>query len=42
MGDLLSKVVSLKRITDEGLEAEPPAAGGHGPLGTKPQPLGIF
>ena len=32
----------LKRITDGGLGAEPPAAGGYGGLGAKPPAAGQF
>ena len=30
----------VKMLTDGSMEAEPPAAGGYGGLGAKPQPLG--
>ena len=42
LGEVLSKVVLLKRITDEGLGAELPAAGGYGGLGAKPPPAWQF
>ena len=32
LGDVLSKLVQLKRMTDEGLGAELPATGGYGSL----------
>ena len=40
--DELSKLVQLKRITDGGLEAAPPAYGGYGGLGAKPLVAGRF
>ena len=42
LGDVLSKMVLLKRITDGALKAEPPAAGGFGGLGQSPHPQGNF
>ena len=33
---------AIKRITNGDLGAEPPAAGGYGGLGARPQPLGDF
>ena len=41
-GDRLRKVVYLKRSTDGGLGAEPPAARGFGGLGAKPPAVGRF
>ena len=38
----VEKASVLKRITDGGLGAEPPAAGGYGGLGQSPKPLGNF
>ena len=39
----LSELVQLKRITDQGLGAEPSAAGGYGGLGAlPPSHLAIF
>ena len=35
LGDVLRKLVQLKRITDGGLGADPPAAGGYESLGAK-------
>ena len=32
----MSKLAQVKSITDGGLEAEPPTAGGYGELGTNP------
>ena len=40
LGDALSKLELLKRVTDGGLWAELLAAGGYEGLGAKPQPLG--
>ena len=40
LGDVLSALVKIKRITDRGLGAEPPTSGGNGGLGAKP--LGDF
>ena len=42
LGDVLSKVVQLKCITDEGLGAEPPAARGHVGLRAPPPTAGRF
>ena len=42
LGDALSKLVQLKRITDGGLGAEPPAAGGYEGLRAKPLVGGQF
>ena len=42
LGDELSELVLLKRITNGDLGAEPPAAGGYGSLGVKPQFLYLF
>ena len=42
LGDVLSEVVQLKRITYGGLEAEPPAAGGYGVIWGSHQPLRDF
>ena len=42
LGDMFSKVMQLKRITDWGLGAEPPAAEGHGGLEAKPPAAGRF
>ena len=36
MGDVVSKLVQLKRITDGDLEAKLPAAEGYGDLRAKP------
>ena len=41
-GDVLRKVVYLKRCTDGGLGAEPPAVRGFGGLGAKPTAVGRF
>ena len=41
-GDVLIKVVYLKRSTDGGVRAQPPAAGGFGGLGAKPPAVGRF
>ena len=38
----VEKASVLKRITDGGLGAEPPAAGGYGCLGAKPPAAGRF
>ena len=38
----MSKLVQLKRITDGGPEAKPPAAGGYGGLRAKPPVAGRF
>ena len=40
--DVSSELVWLKRITDWGLGAEPPAAGGNGGLGEKSPDAGQF
>ena len=43
LGNVLSKLISvLKRFTDGGLGAEPPAASGYGGLGAKPPAAGRF
>ena len=42
LGDVVSKLVQLKRITDGGLEAKPPAAVGYGGLRAKPPVAGQF
>ena len=39
---MLSKQVKLKRITDGGLGADPPVAGGFGGLEAKPPAAGRF
>ena len=41
-GDVLRKVVYLKRSTGGGLGAQPPAARGFGGLGAKPPAVGRF
>ena len=41
-GNVLSKEVYFRRITDGGLGAEPPAAGGYDGLGAKPPAAGRF
>ena len=41
-GNVLRKPVYLKRITDGGLGAGPPAAGGFGGLGAKPPAVKRF
>ena len=42
LGDVCEKASVLKRFTDGGLGAEPPAAGGYGGLGAKPPAAGRF
>ena len=42
LGDMFCKVMQLKRITDGGLGAEPPAAGDHGGLEAKTPAAGRF
>ena len=42
LGDVCEQASVLKRITDEGLGAEPPAGGGYGGLGAKPPAAGRF
>ena len=43
LGDVLSKLVQLKRITDGGLKAKPPAAGGYwGPRAKPPAASRFF
>ena len=42
LGDVFEQASVLKRITDGGLGAEPPAAGGYGGLGAKPPAAGQF
>ena len=42
LGDVLNKTVQLKYITDGGLGAKPPAAGGYGVLRAKPLRWEIF
>ena len=41
-GDVLREVVYLKRSTNGGLGAEPPAARGFGGFGAKPTAVGRF
>ena len=42
LGEVCEYASVLKRTTDGGLGAEPPAAGGYGGLGAKPPAAGQF